>query len=117
MKMKSSWLLLSALLLMAPAAGQRIALVRGIGTQTCKTFVAATSADKPFASRASEWILGNLTGYFRQAGDDPTRTLGDDLLVETVIDICSKNAEKTIDQAVSIAITALPNSEFKKPDK
>ena len=67
--------------------------------------------------RASEWILGNLTGYFRQVGDDPTRTLGDDLLVKTVIDICAKNAEKTIDQAVSIAITALPESEIKKPEK
>jgi hypothetical protein len=115
--MKSSLLLLSALLVIAPAAGQQIALVRGIGTQTCKTFVAATEADKPFALRASEWILGNLTGYFRQAGDDPTRTLGDSLLVKTVIDICAKNAEKTIDEAVSIAITALPDSEIKKPDK
>jgi hypothetical protein len=117
LKMKSSLLLLSALLVIAPAAGQQIALVRGIGTQTCKTFVAATEADKPLASQASQWILGNLTGYFRQAGDDPTRTLGDSLLVKTVIDICAKNAEKTIDEAVSIAITALPVSEIKKPDK
>lgn len=113
--MRAFLVFFSTFLFIAPAAGQQIALVRGIGTETCKAYVAATQADKQFALQVAQWILGNLTGYFRQASDDPTRTLGDDLLVKTVIEVCAKHAEKTIDEAVSITITALPASEFKKP--
>ena len=106
---------LSTLLLISPAAAQRTAAVRGIGTQTCKSFVEASTTDKQFALLAAQWILGNLTGYFRQAADDPSRTLGDDLLVKTVIEVCAKNADKTIDDAVAIVIGSLPESEVKKP--
>lgn len=111
--MKIVTLFLSVLLFISAAKAQRTAVVRGIGTQTCKAFVEST--DKQFAQLVSQWILGNFTGYFRQAGDDPSRMLGDDLLVRTVIEICGKNAEKTIDDALTSALTALPASEVKRP--
>jgi hypothetical protein len=113
--MKPILALLSALLLMAPAAAQRTAAVRGIGTQTCKSLVAANQSQKQFSLQAAQWILGNLTGYFRQAADDPSRTLSDDVLVKTVLDVCARNAEKTIDEAVSIAVSSLPTTEIQKP--
>ena len=46
-----------------------------------------------------------------------SRTLGDVALVQTVIDICKQNADKTIDEATTIAIAAVPNTEVKKQDK
>ena len=113
--MKPALVLLYALLLVAPAAAQRTAAVRGIGTQTCKSLVAANQSQKQFSLQAAQWILGNLTGYFRQTGDDPSRTLSDDVLVKTVMDVCAHNAEKTIDEAVSIAVSSLPTTEIPKP--
>jgi hypothetical protein len=41
--------------------------------------------------------------------------LGDAVLVQTVLDVCKKNAEKTIDEATTIAIASLPVTEVKKP--
>lgn len=113
--MKAVAICFAALLMISPAAAQRTAVVRGIGTQTCKSFIEANAADKQFALLVAQWILGNLTGYFRQAGDDPSRTLSDDLLVKTIIDVCAKNSDKTVDDAVTIVIGALPVSEAKKP--
>jgi hypothetical protein len=77
--------------------------------------VAANQGQKQFSLQAAQWILGNLTGYFRQAADDPSRTLSDDVLVKTVMDVCAHNAEKTIDEAVSIAVSSLPTTEIPKP--
>ena len=94
-----------------PSSAQRVAAVRG--AQTCATLVASTEKDKQFDQQAAQWILGYLTGYFRQAGDDSSRTL----LVQTVIDVCKQNADKTIDEATTIAIAAVPNTEVKKQDK
>ena len=112
-------LLLSFLILFIafPSNAQRVAAVRGVGTQTCATLVASTEKDKQFDQQAAQWILGYLTGYFRQAGDNSSRTLGDVALVQTVIDICKQNADKTIDEATTIAIAAVPNTEVKKQDK
>jgi hypothetical protein len=64
---------------------------------------------------AAQWILGNMTGYFRQASDDASRTLGDAILVQAVVEICKKNADKTIDEATTIAISSLPVTDVKKP--
>lgn len=75
----------------------------------------ADRADKQFAQQAAQWILGSMTGYFRQANDDPSRTLGDVVLVQTVVDVCKKNSDKTIDEATTIAIGSLPQTEVKKP--
>jgi hypothetical protein len=104
-----------AMAVASPALSQRVAVVRGVGTQTCTMFVESERADKQFTLQATQWILGTMTGYFRQAADDPSRTLGDAVLVQTVAEICKKNGEKTIDEATTIAIRSLPNTEVKKP--
>lgn len=101
--------------LSSAAIAQRVAVVRGIGTQTCTKLIASERADEQFAQQAAQWILGSMTGYFRQANDDPSRTLGDVVLVQTVVDVCKKNAEKTIDEATTIAVGAFPETEVKKP--
>jgi hypothetical protein len=103
------------ILLISPTFAQRTAAVRGVGTQTCKTLNASNQADKQFALQSAQWILGNMTGHFRQTGDDPSRTLGDDIVVRTVLEICSRNPDKTIDDAVTIAISSFPATEVKKP--
>ncbi len=103
------------LLVGTPALSQRAAVVRGIGTQTCKAFVTATQGDKAFEGQVNQWILGTMTDYFRRANDDPSRTLSDDLIVRSVSEICIKNADKTIDEAVSIAISSIPETEVKQP--
>ncbi len=115
--MKAVLIFVTATMLVSPALAQRVAVVRGIGTQTCKTFVASNQADKKFAQQAEQWIFGSLTSYFRQANDDPSRTLSDAIVLETVLDVCKKNAEKTIDEAVTIAISSFPATEVKKPEK
>jgi hypothetical protein len=56
-----------------------------------------------------------MTGYFRQANDDPSRTISDDLLVRSIQEIRSSNMDKTIDEAVTIAISSFPVTEVKKP--
>jgi hypothetical protein len=104
-----------AVSLASPAIAQRVAVVRGLGTQTCTKLIASERADEQFAQQAAQWILGSVTSYFRQASDDPSRTLGDVVLVQTVVDVCKKNAEKTIDEATAIAIGGLPETEVKKP--
>jgi hypothetical protein len=104
-----------ATFLISPALAQRVAVVRGIGTQSCKTYVASSHADKKLAQQADQWVFGSLTSYFRQARDDPSRTLSDAIVLQTVVDICKKNAEKTIDEAVTIAISSFPATEVKKP--
>jgi hypothetical protein len=114
---KSVLALFLTIIFVAPSMAQRVAVVRGVGTQTCKVLAAADQADKQFALQAAQWILGTITGYFRQASDDPSRTLGDATLVQTVIDVCKKNAEKTIDEATTIAINSLPTTEAKKSGK
>jgi hypothetical protein len=113
--MKHISTIILATLFFSPALAQRVAVVRGIGTQTCKAYVASTQADKKFAQQAEQWIFGSLTSYFRQASDDPSRTLSDAIVLQTVLDICKKNAEKTIDEAVTIAISSFPATEVKKP--
>ncbi len=110
--MKAVLAFVLAMELISPTFAQRATVVRGIGTQTCKALIAA---DKQFALQASQWILGNMTGYFRQASDDASRTLGDAILVQAVVDICKKNADKTIDEATTIAISSLPVTDVKKP--
>lgn len=113
--MKFALALVVALSIGSMAQAQRVAVVRGIGTQTCTKLVAAEGTDPQFAQQAGQWILGNMTGYFRQENDDPSRTLGDVVLVQTVVDLCKKNAEKTIDEATTMAIGSLPETEAKKP--
>jgi hypothetical protein len=113
--MKAVLTFLFVTLIVSPAFSQRTAAVRGIGTQTCKALVAANQSDKQFALQSAQWIFGNMTGYFRQAGDDPSRTLSDDIVVRTVLEICKSNPEKTIDEAVTVAIASFPNTEVKKP--
>jgi hypothetical protein len=69
-------MILTVLFLMLPmqsALAQRVAVVRGVGTQTCTTLVASERRDKQFNLQATQWILGNMTGYFREAADDPSR--------------------------------------------
>ena len=80
--MKSLVLILVALI-SSPAYAQRVAPVRGVGTQPCKTIIASSEPDKPFQLQAYQWILGYMTGYFRQASDDPSRTISDDLLIRS----------------------------------
>jgi hypothetical protein len=113
--MKQFCAVLALILTMQSALAQRVAVVRGVGTQTCAMLVASEKRDKPFNQQATQWILGTMTGYFRQAADDPSRTLGDAVLVQIVQDVCKKNAEKTIDEATTIAIASLPDTEVKKP--
>jgi HdeA/HdeB family len=111
----TSTMILTSLLLSSSAMAQRVAVVRGVGTQTCKALVTSDKTDKQFEEQAAQWVLGALTSYFRQASDDPSRTMGDLILVQTVFDVCKKNADKTIDEAVTMAISALPTTEVKKP--
>ena len=99
----------------SPTLAQRVAVVRGIGTQTCNTLVASNQGDKQFALQSAQWILCNVTGYFRQASDDPSRTLADVLIVEAVLDVRKNSPEKTIDEAVTVAIASIPVTEVKKP--
>ena len=119
--MKIALTLVLAILLVAPALAQREAVVRGIGTETCKKLiasehtVASVNTDDQFAQQALQWILGSITGRFRQANDDPSRTLGDVVLLQTVVDICKRHPEKTIDEATTIGISSLPETEAKKP--
>lgn len=94
---------------------QRATVVRGVGTQTCAKLLAAGKSDDQFEMQATQWILGNLTGYFRRTADDQSRTMGDVMLVQTVFDVCGKRPEKTIDEAVEMVISALPNTEVKTP--
>jgi hypothetical protein len=104
-----------ATFLISPALAQRVAVVSGIGTQTCKTYVASSQGDKKLAREVDQWVFGSLTSYFRQASDDPSRTLSDAIVLQTVVGICKNNAEKTIDEAVTIAISSFPATEVKKP--
>jgi hypothetical protein len=104
-----------AMLFISPASAQQVAVVRGVGTQTCKTLAASDQVDKQFAQQAAQWILGNLTGHFHQASDDPSRKIADAILLQTVLDVCKNNLDKTIDQAVTLAIDALPTTVVKAP--
>jgi hypothetical protein len=97
------------------SAQQRTPVVRGVGTQTCKTLVAVDQVDKNFAQQAAQWILGSLTGYFHKASDDPSRTTADAILLQTVLDVCKQNADKTIDEAVMLAIGSLPTTAVPLP--
>jgi hypothetical protein len=100
----------------APAWSQSAVVVRGVGTQTCKTLAASDQVDEKFALQAAQWILGNVTAYFRQASDNPSRSIGDAILLQTVLDVCKNNPDKTIDEAVSLTIQAMPvTSVPKKP--
>jgi hypothetical protein len=111
--MKAVLTFVLAMVFVSPASAQRA--VRGVGTQTCKTLVASDQVDKQFAQQAAQWILGNLTGYFRKASDDPSRTIADAILLQTVLDVCKSNLDKTIDEAVALAIDSLPVPEVKTP--
>jgi HdeA/HdeB family len=115
--MKAVLAFVFAIVVISPTLAQRTAAVRGVGTQTCKTLVASDQVDKQFALQAAQWILGNITGYFRQASDDPSRTLSDAILLQTVLDVCKKNPDKTIDEAVTLAIGSLPATEVQKTGK
>jgi hypothetical protein len=113
--MKIFWATVLLIISLQSSFAQRTTVVRGVGTQTCEKFVAAgQGGDKQFEAQASQWILGLLTGYFRQANDDASRTMGDVVIVQTVLDVCKKNAEKTIDEAAKIAIEALPTADPKR---
>jgi hypothetical protein len=114
--MKAVLTFILAMVFISPALAQRVAVVRGIGTQTCKTLVASNQGDKQFALQSAQWILGNMTGYFRQASDDPSRTLGDAIVLQTVLDVCKNSPDKTIDEATTIAISSFPVVEVKKPN-
>jgi hypothetical protein len=113
--MKAVLTFVLAIVFVSPASAQRVGAVRGVGTQTCKTLVASDQVDKQFAQQAAQWILGNLTGYFRKASDDPSRTIADAILLQTVLDVCKSNLDKTIDEAVALAIDSLPVPEVKTP--
>jgi hypothetical protein len=115
--MKSVLTLVLAMGLIPSALAQQVAIVRGVGTQTCKTLVASDQVDKQFALQAAQWILGNLTGYFHQASGDPSPKIADAILLQTVLDVCKNNLDKTIDQAVTLAIDALPKTNVQKPAK
>ena len=112
---KRFWMTVFVMLLAQPSFAQRATVVRGVGTQLCARFLAGDGGDKQFGQEVSQWILGVLTGYFHQADDDASRTMGDSMLVETVVEVCKKNAEKTIDQATTMVIQALPLADAKKP--
>jgi hypothetical protein len=114
--MKTLLTFVLAIGVVSPAlAQQRTPVVRGVGTQTCKTLVASDQVDKQFAQQAAQWILGNLTGYFRQANEDPSRNIADAILLQTILDVCKQNADKTIDEAVTLAITSLPTTVVPLP--
>jgi hypothetical protein len=114
--MKTALTFVLAMAVISPAlAQQRTAVVRGVGTQTCKTLVASDQIDKQFAQQAAQWILGNLTGYFHQASEDPSRNIADAILLQTILDVCKQNADKTIDEAVALAITSLPTTVVPLP--
>jgi hypothetical protein len=115
--MKTLLAFVLAIGIVSPALAQQTAVVRGVGTQTCKTLVASDQVDKTFAQQAAQWILGNLTGYFHQASNDPSRKIADAILLQTILDICKKNADKTIDEAVTLAIGSLPATGVAKPEK
>jgi hypothetical protein len=116
-QMKAFLTVVFAMVFVSPVLAQRTAVVRGVGTQTCKTLVASDQVDKQFALQAAQWILGNMTGYFRQANDDPSRTIADAILLKTVLDVCKNNSDKTIDEAVTRATSALPATEVQKKVK
>jgi hypothetical protein len=115
--MKVALALVLATGMISPAWSQNAAVVRGVGTQNCKALVASDKIDEKFALQAAQWILGDLTGYFRQAGDNPSRPIGDAILLQTVLDVCKNNPDKTIDEAVTLTIASLPTSAVKKPEK
>jgi hypothetical protein len=99
------------------AWSQSAAIVHGVGTQSCKALAASDQVDEKFALQAAQWILGDLTGYFRQASDNPSRSIGDAILLQTVLDVCKNNPDKTIDEAVTVTISSLPTSVVKKLEK
>lgn len=113
--MKAIFIMVVAMAFISPASAQRVGAVRGVGTQTCKTLVASDQVDKGFAQQAAQWILGNVTGYFRKASDDPSRTFADAILLQTVLDVCKSNLDKTIDEAVALAIDSMPATAVKSP--
>jgi hypothetical protein len=113
--MKAVLALVVTMTLVSPASAQRVGAVRGVGTQTCKTLVASDQVDKQLAQQTAQWILGNITGYFRKASDDPSRTIADAILLQTVLDVCKSNLDKTIDEAVALSIDSLPATEVKPP--
>jgi hypothetical protein len=105
-----------SILLVSPAWSQSAAVVRGVGTQTCATLAASDKVDEKFALQAAQWILGNVTAYFRQVSDSPSRSIGDAVLLQTVLDVCKNNPDKTIDEAVTLTIQSLPVTAVpKKP--
>jgi hypothetical protein len=115
--MKVALALVLAVGAISPAWAQSTAVVHGVGTQSCKTLAASDKVDEKFALQAAQWILGDLTGYFRQASENPSRSIGDAILLQTVLDVCKNNPDKTIDEAVAFTITSLPTSAVKKPEK
>jgi hypothetical protein len=114
-QMKAILTLVLATVLISPGSAQRVGAVRGVGTQTCKALVASDQIHKQFAQQAAQWILGNITGYFRQASNDPSRKFADAILLQTVLDVCKNNLDKTIDEAVALAIDSMPTTEVKTP--
>jgi hypothetical protein len=114
--MKAFLIFVLAIALGSPAWSQSAAVVRGVGTQTCTTLVASDQVDEKFALQAAQWILGNVTAYFRQVSDSPSRSIGDAVLLQTVLDVCKNNPDKTIDEAVTLTIHSLPVTAVpKKP--
>jgi hypothetical protein len=114
--MKAFLTIVFAIVFVSPAWSQSTAVVRGVGTQTCKALAASDHVDEKFALQAAQWILGNITAYFRQASDNPSRSIGDAILLQTVLDVCKNNPDKTIDEAVTLTIHSLPVTEVpKKP--
>jgi predicted ribosomally synthesized peptide with SipW-like signal peptide len=100
------------------AWSQSVSVVRGVGTQTCKALAASDKVDEKFALQSAQWILGYVTAYFRQASDNPSssRSIGDAILLQTVLDVCKNNPDKTIDEAVTLTIQSMPVTEVpKKP--
>jgi len=60
--MRAIWTVILATIFIPPTMAQRVAVVRGIGTQTCKTYVTSSQADKKLARQADQWVFGSLTG-------------------------------------------------------
>ena len=114
--MKVALALVLATGLVSSAWSQNAAVVRGVGTQSCKALVASDQIDEKFALQAAQWILGDMTGYFRKESDNPSRATGDAILLQTVLDVCKNNPDKTIDEAVTLTIASLPTTVVKKPD-
>jgi hypothetical protein len=114
--MKAFLTFVFAIVFSSPAWSQTATVVRGVGTQTCKTLVASDQVDEKFALQASQWILGNITAYFRQVSDNPSRSIGDAIVLQTVLDVCRNNPDKTIDEAVTLTIHSMPVTQVpKKP--